>query len=151
MGSKISITALQTRQWLHQHAREQAGSHMPNTLYKQLTLGGTAAGSAVMLWRRADSRIARAQVHAFMPANGFENCGNATLVAARGVSSPLGKGAVSTSVPTLDLSTATFLELEFAAFGTCAPSLRSYIAVWHNWAGCGRACWPCTELCRAMQ
>ena len=60
------------------------------------------------------------QVRAFMPAQGFENCGNATLVAARVVPSPLGIGASSASVPSLDLSAATFLELKFAAFGKCA-------------------------------
>ena len=64
-----------------------------------------------------------AQVRAFMPAQGYEDCGNATLVAARAVPSPLPKGAASASVPTLDLATATFLELKVAAFGKCAPAV----------------------------
>ena len=61
-----------------------------------------------------------AQVRAFMPSQGYENCGNATLVAARGVPSPLRAGASSASMPSLDLAAATFLELKFAAFGKCA-------------------------------
>lgn len=112
---------------------------MPIMLPMAAHSGGKAAGSALSLRRRADSSAVRVQVHAFMPANGFENCGNATLVAARDVSNPLGKGAVSTSVPTLDLSTASYLELEFAAFGKCGPRLRSGMASWHTWAGL-RAC-----------
>ena len=70
-------------------------------------------------------QLVRPQVRAFMPALGYENCGNATLVAARAVPNPLGKAAYlpSASVPTLDLSTATFLELHFAEFGRCAPVL----------------------------
>lgn len=52
-----------------------------------------------------------------MPDEGFENCGNASLVGARAVPSPLPAGAVSASMPSLDLSTATFLELQFTAFG----------------------------------
>ena len=63
-----------------------------------------------------------------MPALGYEDCGNATLTAARVVNSPLGKGATSASWPTLDLSTATFLELQFAEFGKCAPWLRPCLA-----------------------
>ena len=108
---------------------------MPNTAALVAHFGRQSTGSAPLLWRCADNSVGRVQVHAFMPANGFENCGNATLVAARAVPSPLGKGAVSTSVPTLDLSTATYLELEFAAFGKCAPRLRSCMAVWHTRAG----------------
>lgn len=60
------------------------------------------------------------QVRAFMRSQGYENCGNATLVAARVVPSPLGAGASSASMPSLDLAAATFLELKFAAFGKCA-------------------------------
>ena len=70
-----------------------------------------------------------------MPAVGFENCGNATLVAAREVPSPLGKDTYSYSVPTIDLSTATFLELQFATFGKCAPLLQT--PAWRH----ARACW----------
>ncbi|KAK9840645.1 hypothetical protein WJX81_006647 [Elliptochloris bilobata] len=58
-----------------------------------------------------------AEVRTYMPTEGFENCGNATLVAARAVPSPLPAKATSASVPTLDLSSATFLELQFATFG----------------------------------
>lgn len=61
-----------------------------------------------------------AQVRTFMPTEGFENCGNATLVAARAVPSRVPAGAVSASMPSLNLSSATFLELQFDAFGKCA-------------------------------
>ena len=61
-----------------------------------------------------------AQVRTFMPTEGFENCGNATLVAARAVPSQVPAGAVSASMPSLNLSSATLLELQFDAFGKCA-------------------------------
>ena len=100
----------------------------------------------------ADSSAPRAQVRAFMPAQGFENCGNATLVAARAVPSPLGKSASSASVPTLDLASATFLELQFAAFGKCVPRPRLYTAAWPSMSACLRhARWHCPDLCRAVQ
>ena len=70
-----------------------------------------------------------AQVRAFMPSQGYENCGNATLVAARAVPSPLGRGASSASVPSLDLAAATFLELKFAAFGRCAARHPQPVAI----------------------
>jgi hypothetical protein len=60
------------------------------------------------------------QVRTFMPTEGFENCGNATLVAARAVPNLAPAGAVSASVLTLNLTTATYLELQFNAFGKCA-------------------------------
>jgi len=56
-----------------------------------------------------------------MPTEGFENCGNATLVAARSVPNLVPAGAVSASVLTLNLTTATLLELQFNEFGKCAP------------------------------
>ena len=64
-----------------------------------------------------------------MPSQGYENCGNATLVAARAVPSPLGAGASSASMPALDLAAATFLELKFAAFGKCDPPTAKNIHI----------------------
>ncbi len=80
--------------------------------------GRGACGRMVHLAGADRSRAA--QVRAFMPSQGYENCGNATLVAARAVPSPLGAGASSASMPSLDLAAAAFLELKFAAFGKCA-------------------------------
>jgi len=62
-------------------------------------------------------------VRTFMPTEGFENCGNATLVAARSVPNLVPAGAVSASVLTLNLTTATLLELQFNEFGKCAAPL----------------------------
>ena len=80
------------------------------------------------MWRCVSARAwqgaARAgQVRTFMPTEGFENCGNATLVAARSVPNLVPPGAVSASVLTLNLTTATYLELQFNEFGKCVAPL----------------------------
>ena len=68
-----------------------------------------------------------------MPSQGYENCGNATLVAARVVPSPLRAGASSASLPSLDLAAATFLELKFVAFGKCATLHTAHCKNFHDY------------------
>ena len=85
-----------------------------------------------------------------MPTEGFENCGNATLVAARAVPSRVPAGAVSASVPSLNLSSATSLELQFDAFGKCALRFAQSSASMHaQYLLVGTVCLPWTGFaCR---
>lgn len=84
-----------------------------------------------------------------MPTEGFENCGNATLVAARSVPNLVPAGAVSASVLTLNLTTATLLELQFNEFGKCAPppphppAASTYLELHFNAYGKCAAPLPC--------